>query len=63
MNQVMYKRNGATNDTIHSGILLDNGDLICGHCGELIDKRDRVSNYSILKIFDDWVSLDESIRD
>ena len=62
MKQVMYKRNEA-NSRIHSGILLANGDLICGHCGKYITESERTSNYVLLKVFDDWVNLDEFIKD
>lgn len=53
--QVIFKDRFA-ND-IHAGILLENGDIICGCCGCHVDSEDR----EILHIYDSWVSLEAEI--
>ena len=53
--QVIFKDRFA--DDIHAGILLDNGDIICGCCGCRVDSEDR----SILRIYDSWVNLEANI--
>lgn len=45
------------NDDIHAGILLDDGNIICGCCGSLIEPEDR----NILRIYDSWVNLEADI--
>lgn len=52
------------NNVSHGGILLDNGDVICGCCGGLIpadeiggEKNDTV----ILKVFEHWIDLTAEI--
>lgn len=49
------------NEEIHGGILLDDGDVICGCCGGLIESDDFKSDCEVLEEFDTWVSLDEEI--
>ena len=44
-------------DFEHGGILLDNGDVICGCCGGLIEDGD----YVILEEYENWINLDEEI--
>lgn len=53
------------NNEIHGGILLDNGDVVCGCCGGLIE-GDEIGTgadctHRILKIFYDWENIDEAI--
>ena len=43
------------------GILLDNGDVICGCCGGLFKNDDRGITWDIVKKFDDWISFSEEI--
>ena len=49
-----------TND-IHGGILLDNGDLICGCCGGIFEADEKGETWELLKEYDNWVSLDDEI--
>lgn len=54
------------NNVVHGGILTDDGDIICGCCGGLIEK-DEIGDdpdkctHKILKIYDNWIDLDEAI--
>lgn len=43
------------------GILLDNGDVICGCCGGLFKNDDRGETWDIVEEFDYWVSFSEEI--
>lgn len=49
------------NDAIHGGIRLDNGDVICGCCGGLIEADEFTEDCEVLEEFDTWVNLDEEI--
>lgn len=49
----------------HTGILLNNGNVICGCCGNLI-KENLIGNredkeYQIITIYDKWVNMDDMI--
>ena len=53
------------NDVIHGGILDDEGNVICGCCGGLIEKEDIGDapncTHKILTIYDVWINLDDEI--
>lgn len=51
------------NDMRHGGILTDEGDIICGCCGGLIHHNEIGPEYEheIIKIYGDWINLDEAI--
>lgn len=52
------------NDMKHGGILLDNGDVICGCCGGLIPADEiggEEDDTVILKVFEHWIDLTEEI--
>lgn len=67
MKQVKFK--DIENDEMHGGILLDNGDIICGCYGGLIpkdeickpDESGEAKQAQILEVYDTWVNLDEEI--
>lgn len=63
MKQILFV--DTENGERHSGILTDDGDIICGCCGGLIpaDEVGDGEEYpaKILKIYNSWVSLDEEI--
>ena len=61
MKQIMFK--DIENKSIHGGILLDNGDVICCCCGSLISAKEFGENgsYEILEEYKDWVDLTEFI--
>ena len=49
------------NAIVHGGILTDDGDIICGCCGGLIES-DEIGDsedctHRILKVYDTWVDL------
>lgn len=45
----------------HGGILLDNGDVICGCCGGLFKKDEEGTAWKLEKIYDFWVDLTAEI--
>lgn len=49
------------NDVTHGGILTDEGNIICGCCGGLIEKEDIGITHQILEVYNLWVNLDEEI--
>ena len=49
------------NDVIHGGIRLDDGDVICGCCGGLIEADYFAEACEVLEEYDAWVNLDEEI--
>ena len=58
--QIMFR--DLENDAIHGGILLDNGDVICGCCGGIQEKDDQGTTWELLKTFDEnWKNLDDDI--
>lgn len=61
MKQVMFY--DKVNEVKHGGILMDNGDIICGCCGGLIPSDEIGDEYDheIIEVFDNWVDLDERI--
>ena len=59
MKQIMFY--DKINNEKHGGILTDNGDIICGCCGGLIEKEDVDSDVEIIKVFEDWVELTDEI--
>lgn len=63
MIQVKFK--DVDNDIIHGGILMDNGSIICGCCGCIIesDEIGDGKSHEILKKYDSWVNLDHDIID
>lgn len=61
--QVIFIDKEDTPFTKHSGILLDNGDLICGECGGLFESDERGITWDIVKEFNNWTDLDRFICD
>lgn len=57
MKQIKFK--DFKDNTIHGGILLINGDAICGCCGGLLKAND--NSWKIIEKYDDWIDLDETI--
>jgi hypothetical protein len=49
------------NDVIHGGIRLDNGDVICGCCGGLIEAEEFAEDCEVLEEYETWTNLDEEI--
>lgn len=42
---------------VHAGLLLDDGNIICGCCGSLIELGD----YLLLHVYKKWVDIEEEI--
>lgn len=62
MKQVMFY--DKANNMKHGGILMDNGDIICGCCGGIIPSDEiggEDDDHVIIKVFKTWVNLDEEI--
>ena len=62
MKQVLFY--DKVNQVKHGGILMDNGDIICGCCGGIIPADEiggKDDDHKILKVYDFWVNLDEEI--
>lgn len=55
--QVVIRDN--KNGFICGGIRLDNGNVICGHCGKLINKSNIGDNkdFTVLEGFESWIDL------
>lgn len=47
-------------DYFVNGFLLPNGNLICGVCGEIIEDSE---SYELVKVYKNWVDLNEFIDD
>lgn len=46
----------------HGGIMLDNGDVVCGCCGGIFEAAERGETWELLKDFDDyWVNIEKEI--
>ena len=53
------------NGTIHGGIRIDNGDIICACCGGIIPADEQVIEYGfeLLKEYPVWIDFSDSIID
>jgi hypothetical protein len=49
------------NAVYHGGILLDDGSVICGCCGGLLEADEKDETWKIEKIYKNWVNLDKEI--
>lgn len=49
------------NDIVHGGIELDNGDVICGCCGGLLEKEDEGTVWKKLTEYKTWIDLTDEI--
>ena len=57
--QIMFK--DLDGETVHGGILLDNGDVICGCCGGIFEANEKGETWELIKEYSDWLNLDEEI--
>ena len=57
--QVAFK--DLENNVIHGGIMLDNGDIICGCCGGIQEASDKGATWELIDEYDSWENLDEAI--
>lgn len=42
---------------VHAGLLLDDGYIVCGCCGSLMEPGD----YLLLHVYKEWVDIEEEI--
>ena len=64
MKQVKFydiEDNYVNNNSCHGGIILDNGDVICGCCGGILKAEDHNKTYQIVEVYGDWSDLTEEI--
>ena len=63
MTQIKFK--DIENNSIHGGIMLDNGDVICACCGGLIpkDEFENTACYKLLTKYNVWIDFSEFIID
>jgi len=47
-------------NSTHGGIMLDNGDVICGCCGGIFERDEEGETWEFVKELE-WVNLDEAI--
>lgn len=49
------------NKEVHGGILMDDGNIICGCCGSLIESDDIGDSddcgFKIIEVYDVWIDL------
>lgn len=43
--------------TVHAGLLLDDGYIVCGCCGSLIEPDD----YVLFHVYENWVDIEQEI--
>lgn len=49
--QIMFK--DLDGETVHGGILLDNGDVICGCCGGIFEANEKGETWELIKEYSD----------
>lgn len=62
MKQVMFY--DKENKMVHGGLLMEDGNIICGCCGGIIPADEiggEDNDFEIVKIYDSWTNLDEAI--
>lgn len=57
--QIMFK--DLDGEDKHGGILLDNGDVICGCCGGIFEADEKGETWELIKEYSDWINIDEEI--
>ena len=58
--QIMFYEPG-NGENRHGGILLENGDVVCGCCGGVFEASERNVTWVLESEYDFWVNLDEVI--
>lgn len=49
------------NEKHQGGILLDDGSVICGCCGNILPADERDKTWNLEEVYEDWVSLSDEI--
>lgn len=60
--QILFTDMEEEHYTTHAGILMDDGNVICGCCGGLYEASERGKTWNLVTEFDELVSLEETIR-
>ena len=61
MKQILFYDISETPRSLHAGILLDNGDCICGCCGGLFEKDEYGEAWEIEKEYPEWMDIQIAI--
>lgn len=48
--------------SLMGGIMMDNGDVICGCCGGIFEKANEGTTWKLIEEYDNWVDIDYRIR-
>ena len=48
-------------DTVHGGIMLDDGNVVCGCCGGIFPADEVDETWELVETYDFWVDLSETI--
>lgn len=59
MKQVKFMIDGDT----YNGIMLEDGDIICAHCGDRITLEQQEYDFKLLKVYESWVDFSDYIGD
>ena len=49
------------NNSTHGGILLDDGNVVCGCFGGLFEREEEGTTWKAIEVYDSWESLDVAI--
>ena len=60
--QVIFEDLSEEPGTLMGGIMLENGDVICGCCGGILEKADEGVTWKLVEKYDNWVDIDAAIR-
>ena len=60
--QVKFKEFGMGGDNVIGGIMLDNGDVICGCCGSIFPVDEKGQTWELVEDYGDcWVDISAEI--
>ena len=57
--QIAFK--DLANNVFHGGIMLENGDIVCGCCGKTLKANEKDIMWELIDTYDSWEDLDETI--
>lgn len=49
------------NDAICGGILLDDGNVVCGCCGGIFEASEQGETWQMIREYSNWINLTEEI--
>ena len=59
MKQILFK--DIENNTVHAGIRLDDGNVVCGCCGGLFEADEENETWELLKEYQNWIDIQDAI--